>query len=62
MSLNNFCFVLAFSAEKQDMKKVYDTANFYHFLHTLALLGVPLTKRPYLVRYNYNEKQLAHIS
>ena len=27
----------------------YDTANFYHFVHTLALLGVPLTKRPVLV-------------
>ena len=39
----------AFTAEKADMKKVYDTANFYHFLHTLALMGVPLTKRPYLV-------------
>ena len=43
-----YFYYLAFAAEKQDMKKVYDTANFYHFLHTLALLGVPLSKRPYL--------------
>lgn len=36
-----------FKAEEDaDKKKVYDTANFYHFLHTLALLAVPLTKRP----------------
>jgi len=38
-----------FKAEEDaDRKKVYDTANFYHFLHTLALLAVPLTKRPVL--------------
>merc|ERR1719346_802200 len=37
-----------FSAEKQEMKKVYDTANFYHFVHTIALLAVPLSKRPAL--------------
>ena len=48
MLIVHFIFV-AFAAEKADMKKVYDTANFYHFLHTLALLGVPLTRRPYLV-------------
>jgi len=37
-----------FNAEKQEMKKVYDTANFYHFVHTMALLAVPLTRRPAL--------------
>lgn len=37
-----------FTAEKQEMKKVYDTANFYHFVHTMALLAVPLTRRPAL--------------
>jgi len=38
-----------FKAEEDaDRKKVYDTANFYHFIHTLALLAVPLTKRPLL--------------
>jgi hypothetical protein len=45
-----FDVFLAFTAEKADMKKVYDTANFYHFMHTLALMGIPLTKRPYLVK------------
>ena len=44
------CYITAFKAEEDaDKKKVYDTANFYHFLHTLALLAVPLTKRPALV-------------
>ena len=43
-------YFLVFKAEEDaDRKKVYDTANFYHFVHTLALLGVPLTKRPVLV-------------
>jgi len=38
-----------FKAEEDaDRKKVYDTANFYHFIHTLAILAVPLTKRPVL--------------
>ncbi|XP_035214197.1 transmembrane protein 256 homolog [Stegodyphus dumicola] len=32
-----------------ELKDVYKTANYYHFLHTLALLAVPLTKRPLLV-------------
>ena len=31
------------------MKKVYDTANFYHFIHTVALLAVPLSRKPVLV-------------
>jgi len=38
----------AFAADKPEMKKVYDTANFYHFMHTLALLAVPLSRRPAL--------------
>lgn len=38
-----------FKAEEDaDRKRVYDTANFYHFIHTLAILAVPLTKRPVL--------------
>merc|ERR1712018_820205 len=37
-----------FTVERQEMKKVYDTANFYHFVHTMALLAVPLTRRPAL--------------
>ncbi|XP_076065930.1 transmembrane protein 256 homolog [Oratosquilla oratoria] len=32
----------------EELKLVYETANRYHFLHTLALLGVPLCKRPKL--------------
>ncbi|CAL1272272.1 unnamed protein product [Larinioides sclopetarius] len=32
-----------------ELKDVFKTGNYYHFLHTLALLAVPLTKRPYLV-------------
>ncbi len=42
--------VSAFPPEKADMKKVYDTANFYHFIHTVALLAVPLARKPVLVR------------
>jgi len=38
----------SFSADKADLKRVYDTANFYHFVHTLALLAVPMTRRPVL--------------
>lgn len=37
-----------FNADKADMKKVYDTANFYHFIHTVALLAVPLSRKPVL--------------
>jgi len=36
----------SFPPEKQEMKRVYDTANFYHFVHTMALLAVPLARRP----------------
>ncbi|KAK4296729.1 hypothetical protein Pmani_030807 [Petrolisthes manimaculis] len=32
----------------EELKQVYETANRYHFIHTLALLGVPLCKRPKL--------------
>ena len=35
------------------MKKVYDTANFYHFIHTVALLAVPLSRKPVLVSEEY---------
>jgi uncharacterized membrane protein YgdD (TMEM256/DUF423 family) len=44
-----FLYFLAFAGDNQEMKKVYDTANFYHFVHTMALLAVPLAKRPVLV-------------
>jgi len=31
---------------KEELKKIYETANRYHFLHSLALLGVPLCRWP----------------
>lgn len=34
---------------KEDLRKIFDTANRFHFLHTLALMTVPLCKRPYIV-------------
>lgn len=33
----------------EELRTIYQTANRYHFFHTLALLGVPLTKYPKLV-------------
>ncbi|KAJ8951843.1 hypothetical protein NQ318_019818 [Aromia moschata] len=32
----------------QELKPIYETANRYHFFHTLALLGVPMTRNPKL--------------
>ncbi|GBP41508.1 Transmembrane protein 256 homolog [Eumeta japonica] len=32
--------------KKEDLKKIFETANRFHFLHTLALVTVPLCKRP----------------
>ncbi|XP_028654279.1 transmembrane protein 256 isoform X1 [Erpetoichthys calabaricus] len=31
------------------LKELYETANKYHFLHSLALLGVPHCRKPLLV-------------
>jgi len=31
-----------------ELKTVYETANKYHFLHTVALLAVPLCRKPLL--------------
>lgn len=31
---------------RDELKKIYETANRYHFLHSLALLGVPLCRWP----------------
>ncbi len=42
-------FFLDFNPERADAKRIYDTANFYHFMHSIALLGVPLCRRPYVV-------------
>ncbi|XP_076299737.1 transmembrane protein 256 homolog isoform X2 [Lasioglossum baleicum] len=30
------------------LKQVFETANRYHFIHTLAMLGLPFCRRPYL--------------
>jgi uncharacterized membrane protein YgdD (TMEM256/DUF423 family) len=32
-----------------DQKMVFETANRYHFIHTLAMFAVPMTNRPNLV-------------
>ncbi|CAG9804713.1 unnamed protein product [Chironomus riparius] len=32
----------------RDPKAIFETANRYHFFHSIALLATPLTKRPYL--------------
>jgi uncharacterized membrane protein YgdD (TMEM256/DUF423 family) len=31
---------------REELRKIYETANRYHFLHSLALLGVPLCRWP----------------
>ncbi|CAG4963385.1 unnamed protein product [Parnassius apollo] len=33
---------------KEDLKKIFDTSNRFHFLHTLALMTVPLCRRPFI--------------
>lgn len=33
-----------------EFKQVFETANKYHFLHSLALMGVPLCRKPLVVR------------
>ncbi|XP_053947744.1 transmembrane protein 256 homolog [Anastrepha ludens] len=36
------------SHEKDESKTIFETANRFHFFHSLALLGVPLAKYPLL--------------
>lgn len=40
-----------FKPETSDphIRNVWDTANRYHMLHSLAMLAIPLTRRPYVV-------------
>lgn len=33
----------------QDLKGIFETANRYHFFHTLALFGVPMCRNPKVV-------------
>lgn len=36
----------------EERKRIYETANRYHFLHTLALFGVPLSRFPRTVSFS----------
>lgn len=36
----------AIDKQNRDLKQVFETANRYHFFHTLALLAIPLAHRP----------------
>lgn len=33
----------------KDLRKIFETANKFHFIHSLALLGTPLCRCPKLV-------------
>lgn len=37
------------SSNNKDYKQIYESANNMHFIHSVALLAVPLTKRPLIV-------------
>ncbi|XP_078430131.1 uncharacterized protein LOC144702115 [Wolffia australiana] len=37
-----------FKPENPAYKEVWNTASLYHLVHTAALLGAPLTKRPHI--------------
>lgn len=43
---------------KEDLKKIFETANRFHFLHTLALVTVPLCRRPYIVSNQFSFNKL----
>lgn len=34
-------------SEKHDLRQIFETGNRYHFIHTLAMLGLPLCRAPY---------------
>ncbi|XP_046393253.1 transmembrane protein 256 homolog [Ischnura elegans] len=36
-------------AKSDELKVAFETANRYHFLHTIPLLALPLVRRPHLV-------------
>lgn len=38
---------------KAELKRIYETANKFHFIHSLALMGAPLCRRPAIVIMNY---------
>ncbi|XP_053984513.1 transmembrane protein 256-like [Hylaeus volcanicus] len=37
-----------YAEDMQHEQKVFETASKYHFVHTLALLGLPLCRKPFL--------------
>lgn len=37
------------TAETKDYRNIYESANNIHFIHSVALLATPLTKRPLIV-------------
>lgn len=39
--------------DNAEMRAIFDTANRFHFFHSIALLGVPLAKYPMVVGINY---------
>lgn len=41
-----------------DLRGVYETGSRMHFFHTLALMGVPMCKRPNIVRHQLIELQI----
>lgn len=36
---------------EQQLRAVFETANRYHFLHTLAMFGLPFSKHPSVVSF-----------
>ena len=36
---------------KNDLKEIYNTAQYFHLVHSVALFGLPLVKRPVIVSY-----------
>lgn len=57
VTFSNFCF---FSAtfpkdDKIELKEVFERANKYHFIHSLAMLGVPFCRWPKTVSLDYKK-------
>lgn len=51
-SFTHFLVFVGFAKKEgisDEFKQVFETANKYHFLHSIAMLGVPLTRKPLLV-------------
>lgn len=55
--LSKFCFRFLLNLTHQlklfiDDMKVWQTASLYHLVHTAALVGAPITKRPHIVSFS----------